>query len=74
MMLLRREFIAVATAILGSLIASVSSLVISDDRARSLDITPVLGRGYSVMTNSFQSTCVNVVETTIPSFNYDCKC
>ena len=74
MMLLRREFIAVATAILGSLIASVSSLVISDERARSLDITPVLGRGYSVMTNSFQSTCVNVVETTIPSFNYDCKC
>ena len=47
--------------------------VISDDRVRSLDITPTLGRGYSVMTNSFQSTCVVVEETTIPSFNYDCK-
>ena len=47
--------------------------VISDDRVRSLDVTPTLGRGYSVMTNSFQSTCILVEETTIPSFNYDCK-
>lgn len=45
--------------------------VISDNRVRSLDVTPVLGRGYSIMTNSFQSTCLNVQETTIPSFNYD---
>jgi hypothetical protein len=47
--------------------------VIADERVRSLDITPVLGRGYSVMTNSFQSTCLEVDEITIPSFNYDCK-
>ena len=50
-----------------------SPYVISDDRVRSLDITPTLGRGYSIMTNSFQSTCIDVEETTIPSFNYDCK-
>jgi hypothetical protein len=43
---------------------------ISDDRIRSLDITPVLGRGYSIMTNSFQSTCLNVDQTTVPSYNY----
>ena len=47
--------------------------VISDDRVRNLDVTPVLGRGYSIMTNSFQSTCLKVEEITIPSFNYDCK-
>ena len=47
--------------------------VISDDRVRNLDVTPVLGRGYSVMTNSFQSTCLDVKETTVPSFNYECE-
>ena len=50
-----------------------SPYVISDDRVRSLDVSPVLGRGYSIMTNSFQSTCLLVDETTIPSYNYDCK-
>lgn len=54
--------------------ASGNPYVISDDRIRSMDITPVLGRGYSIMTNSFQSTCLQVSETTIPSYNYDCKC
>ena len=50
-----------------------SPYIISDDRVRSLDVTPVLGRGYSIMTNSFQSTCLNVVETTVPSYNYKCE-
>jgi len=45
--------------------------VISDDRARNLDITPVLGRGYSIGTNSFQSTCLIVNGVTSPSYNYD---
>lgn len=44
---------------------------ISDERVRSLDITPVLGRGYSIGTNSFQSTCLMVDEVTSPSYNYD---
>lgn len=48
-----------------------SPYVISDDRARSLDITPVLGRGYSIGTNSYQSTCLIVNEVTTPSYNYD---
>jgi len=48
-------------------------LVISDSRVHSLDITPVLGRGYSIGTNSFQSTCLMVDEVTTPSFNYDYK-
>ena len=50
-----------------------SPYIISDDRIRSLDITPVLGRGYSIMTNSYQSICLMVDETTVPSYNYDCK-
>jgi len=49
------------------------AMVISDDRVRSLDIAPVLGRGYSIGTNSFQSTCLIVDETTTPSYNYDYK-
>ena len=50
-----------------------AAMVISDDRVRSLDISPVLGRGYSIGTNSFQSTCLIVDETTTPSYNYECK-
>jgi len=50
-----------------------SPYTISDDRVRSLDITPVLGRGYSVGTNSYQSTCLMVDEVTTPSYNYDYK-
>ena len=30
-----------------------AAMVISDDRVRSLDIAPVLGRGYSIGTNNF---------------------
>jgi len=45
--------------------------IITDDRVRSLDVTPVLGRGYSVGTNSFQSTCLMIDEVTTPSYNYD---
>jgi len=50
-----------------------SPYTISDDRIRTLDITPVLGRGYSVGTNSYQSTCLMVDEVTTPSYNYDYK-
>jgi len=48
--------------------------LISDDRVRKLDIAPVLGRGYSIMTDTYMSTCLIVDDTTVPSFNYDCKC
>ena len=51
-----------------------SPYIISDDRVRSLDISPTLGRGYSIMTNTFQSTCLSVEATTVPTYNYDCKC
>ena len=47
---------------------------ITDNRARNLDTTPVLGRGYNIGTNSFQSTCLLTEHTTTPSYNYDCTC
>ena len=50
-----------------------SSFVISDERVRSLDAVPDLGRGYSIGTNSYQSICLLVDETVSPSYNYDCK-
>ena len=64
-------FIVAAATIVS--VASGNPYVISDDRARVIDITPTLGRGYSIMTNSFQSICLTVGEMTIPSYNYDCK-
>jgi len=48
-----------------------SSFVIDDDRVKTLDISPALGRGYSVKTNQFHSICLNVDETTEPSYNYE---
>lgn len=50
-----------------------SIYTISDERVRNIDLSPVLGRGYSVMTNQFHSTCLMVDFTTVPSFDYDCK-
>ena len=68
------KLIGAATFILCPSIINGAPFVISDDRVRSVDITPVLGRGYSIGSNSFQSTCLMVDETTTPSYNYDCKC
>jgi len=45
--------------------------VISDWRIQSKEVTPVLGRGYSVATGNLQSSCLNVEEQTTPSYDYD---
>ena len=52
---------------------TVSCIIITDDRIRSLDETPSLGRGYSLMTNKLSFICLHVEEETAPSFNFDCK-
>jgi len=44
---------------------------VSDLRIRDQDVTPVLGRGFSLATGSLQSSCLEVVERTKPSYNYD---
>lgn len=48
-----------------------AATVLSDDRVRNLDITPVLGRGYSFAGNNYQTTCIMIDQTTTPSYNYD---
>ena len=50
-----------------------SIFTIEDDRVRNMDIAPVLGRGYSIMTNQYHSTCLDVKTVQVPSYDYDCK-
>ena len=63
----------VFAASLHLLLIDASSLTIVDDRVRSLEISPALGRGYSVGMNSYHSNCLIPDETTSPSYNYNCK-
>ncbi len=44
--------------------------VIKDDRVVNLATTPVLGRGYSIATNTFQSTCLSDIKITEPSYDF----
>ncbi|MFG1484583.1 hypothetical protein ABMA77_00855 [Halobacteriovorax sp. RZ-1] len=62
---------AVALAVLSTVATSVSasSRVIRDNRLKDLGISPVLGRGYSIATNTYQSTCLGKIETTQPSYD-----
>ena len=46
---------------------------IDDNRVRTLDTSPILGRGYIIGTNSYQSNCLIVDEHSTPSYNYDSK-
>jgi len=43
--------------------------IIRDNRITDLSATPVLGRGYSIGTNTFQSTCMKSVVLTEPSYD-----
>jgi hypothetical protein len=45
--------------------------IIRDNRIFDLATTPVLGRGYSISTNTFQSTCMKSVSITEPSYDFD---
>jgi hypothetical protein len=52
-------------------VAAAGPTVIRDEMLRDTAITPVLGRGYSIATNTYQSIClVNVVKTR-PSYNFN---
>jgi hypothetical protein len=44
--------------------------VLRDDQLRDLAITPVLGRGFSLATNTFQSICLQDIARTKPSYNF----
>ncbi len=47
--------------------------VIRDNRLKDLAITPALGRGYSMSTNTYQSLCMSNVAVTKPSYNFKYK-
>jgi len=47
--------------------------VLRDDQLRDLAVTPVLGRGYSLATNTFQSTCLTDIVKTKPSYDFHYK-
>ncbi len=44
--------------------------LIQDNRVTNLGTTPVLGRGYSIATNTYQSTCLKDIITTEPSYDF----
>jgi hypothetical protein len=44
--------------------------VLRDDVLRDLAITPVIGRGYSLATNTYQSICFGTVVKTKPSYDF----
>ena len=46
------------------------SAVIRDQRLTDLSLTPVLGRGYSLATNTYQSACLTEVKVTEPSYDF----
>ncbi len=46
-----------------------SSRVIRDNRLADKGVTPNLGRGYSIATNTFQSICFKNAEVTVPSYD-----
>ncbi len=45
--------------------------IIRDNRIFDLATTPVLGRGYSISTNTFQSTCMQNIKITEPSYDFN---
>ena len=50
--------------------ASAGPTAIRDDRVTDLAITPVLGRGYSIATSTYQSICLQNIVKTKPSYNF----
>ena len=59
--------------LLSILLATVSAApnVVADYRIRNPDITPALGRGYSLTTYDVLSTCLEFTDKTQATYNYD---
>ncbi len=45
-------------------------IVIRDNRITDLAYTPALGRGYTLVTNTYQSMCMDNLTTTEPSYDF----
>lgn len=44
--------------------------IIRDDRITDIAMTPTLGRGYTIVTNTFQSKCLDEIIITDPSYDF----
>jgi hypothetical protein len=55
---------------LGTFQIQASPTIIQDPRISNTGLTPMLGRGYSLSTNSFQSNCFSKIEKSIPSYDF----
>ena len=64
-----KKIIAFSFMLFCALEANSGSRVIRDNRIRDLGVSPSLGRGYSIATNTYQSTCMSEFETTKPSYD-----
>jgi hypothetical protein len=67
---LNLRFAAAALAALVASAAQAGPTLIRDNRVQDLATTPVLGRGYSLSTNTFQSACLKDVVITEPSYDF----
>jgi hypothetical protein len=47
--------------------------VVRDEMLQDTSFTPVLGRGYSLATNTFQGICLSNIVKTKPSYNFNYK-
>ena len=45
-------------------------MLLGDHRARDTGVTPTLGRGFSLATNTYQSTCLRDVRISEPSYDF----
>jgi len=65
---------ALAAAVIGATrSADAGPSVIRDETLTDVGTTPVLGRGYSLATNTFQSICMKEIVKTKPSYDFKYK-
>ncbi len=62
--------IMVIALLLAALDAAAGPVIIRDNRVTDIGTTPVLGRGYTMSTNTFQSICLRNVTITEPSYDF----
>lgn len=67
--MISRHVLLLASLLLVSFPRAMANVIISDYRIGNRDVTPVLGRGFSLATGNFQSTCL--IFEGIPDPTYD---
>lgn len=65
-----KQILIIAIMILAEVSLNSGPVVIEDNRVTDLSSTPVLGRGYTISTNTYQSTCLKDVKITEPSYDF----